>query len=60
LQVLKADKHILLEKLAGINTNEIRDMLKAAEGYTKTIVIDHAMRFNTIRLYNKKHYKRKL
>lgn len=48
MAALKANKHILLEKPAGLNSHEIKEMLDASEGYEKLIIVDHPMRFNPV------------
>lgn len=53
IDALKSNKHIILEKPAGLNSKEIKEMLDASKDYEKKIVVDHPLRFNPITLYIK-------
>ncbi len=53
MDALKYNKHIILEKPAGLNSKEIEDMITASKGYDKKIVVDHPLRFNPVTLYIK-------
>lgn len=55
LETLKYNKHIVLEKPAGLNSIEVSEMLDVVKklNYKKYIVIDHEMRFNPAMQYIK-------
>ena len=50
LKAMESDKHILLEKPAGITSDEVEEMLEKSRGYKKLIAVDHEMRFNPVTL----------
>jgi predicted dehydrogenase len=47
-EILKTGKHIILEKPAGIDSKEIKEMLSLSYGYKGKIVVDHDLRFNPV------------
>jgi predicted dehydrogenase len=48
LNALKFDKHIIVEKPAGINSQEIQEMLTTAKDFKKLVIVDHPLRFNPV------------
>lgn len=48
IEALNYKKHIILEKPAGINVLEIEKMMTASKTYSKTIVVDHELRFHPL------------
>lgn len=54
LLAIKHNKHLLQEKPAGLNSNEIKKLIKAAKKSKKFIGVNHASRFNpaTVKIKN--------
>lgn len=48
LEALKYDKDIILEKPAGINVQEVEDMIQASKSFKRKIFVDHPMRFHPL------------
>lgn len=48
LDAVKAKKHIILEKPAGLNSTEIKEELRAVKEYNKLVIVDHPLRFNPV------------
>ena len=54
LLAIKNKKHLLQEKPAGLNSNQIKKLIKAAKKTKKFIAVNHAARFNPVTLKIKK------
>jgi len=48
METLNYKKHIILEKPAGTSVSEIGKMISASKTYSKTIVVDHELRFHPL------------
>ena len=58
VHALKANKHVLLEKPMGINAEAARDIMRAARGSDRTLMVAHQMRWEPVPMQIKAQVER--